>query len=886
MGLTRLALRNPAALSVVVAVIALFSVISVTRLPIQLFPNIDRPELGIFTGWRAASPREVEAEIIDPIERELRGAPGLTSMQSWSNVGGGFIQLQFALGTDMTSAFGDVLGRLQRVRGLPSEADRPRIQSGDGNGAAGETLIFLFLQRLNGRAENGFELSQFANDRLRPEFEAIEGVSGVDVNGDYGEEVLRIEFDPHLAAERGVSIDDLAQTINQSNNISGGTVNVGRRSYTIRFEGRFDASTIEDTVITWNNGAPVRLRDVASVVVEPDSQGGVVYQNGNPAIGMRILREPGANTLAAIDALTKKLDELNNGALKDLGYSIQKSFDPSVFIKRAIGLLTGSLLIGIVLAVAALWLFLRRAKATLLIAASIPISLMATIVVLSVTGRTINVISLAGLAFATGMVLDAAIVVLENYVRLRQGNDTTPSTAAEHAVGQVSGALFASTVTTVAVFIPVIFFEDVEGQIFADLALTIAIAVCFSLLTALTVLPTGAAVFLKTGAASRGTGSNMTGLFSSRIPNVIMSLTDGKRARQGWIFGLTALPIGLGVLLWPDLNYLPPVKRDAVDGFISFPSGSNTETIQAEFAEIVVERLQPYMDGDKEPALKNYYLYTGPWGGNIGIRAKDQSDVQRLNDIVNNEILAGFPDTRVFARQGDLFGQFGGGAQLRLDLQSDDFDALTMAVPDVIAQLETSLSGSNIWPNPDPQSVSPEIRLLPNDRRLSELGMTRNNVSQAVRAMGDGLWLGEFFHDGGRLDVYLQAREWTAPEFLESAPLSTPTGSVITLGEVASVERGVGPQQIRRQNGRRTISLGVNPPDGASLSDTLNTIREKSEREIYDLLPEGSTMIYQGEADSLQRAIINLGSNFSLAIAILFLILAAMFRSLKDAAFV
>ena len=402
----------------------------------------------------------------------------------------------------------------------------------------------------------------------------------------------------------------------------------------MRFEGRFTADQLNETILAWRDGAPIKLGDIAEVSVGPDSRGsGVVYQNGNPAIGMNILREPGSNTLEAIDALTEVIDELNAGPLASMGYAIHKSFDPSVFIKRAISLLTSNLMIGIMLAVAALWLFLRRTMATFIIAAAIPICLMATIVALSLFGRTINVISLAGLAFATGMVLDAAIVVLENFVRMREEGKSSFE-AAEAAVGQVFGALFASTVTTVAIFIPIMFFEDVEGQLFADLALTIAIAVSFSLIVAVTLLPTGARVFLKNNEKA---AVSKRPAITERIADFVMNMTSTNTRRLAIVGGLTVVPIVIGFLLWPQLNYLPPVKRDAVDGFISFPSGASVDVVREEFAEVVVERLQPYMDGEKEPALRNYYMFTGAWGGNIGVRVNDQSRIDEMVKIVNEE---------------------------------------------------------------------------------------------------------------------------------------------------------------------------------------------------------------------------------------------------------
>ena len=333
----------------------------------------------------------------------------MTKMQSWSNAGGVWMNLEFALGTDMDQAFTEVNSRLQRVRGLPAEADRPRVNLGGGGGNAGETLIFLFLQKLPGNTSENVRLSEFADQRIAPEIEAVPGVAGIDVNSDDGEEIVSIEFDPFLAAQLGITLDEISQNVNRSTDVTGGSVEVGRRNYTLRFEGRFNAEQLNETILAWRNGAPVKLGDIAEVAVKPDERGGVVYQNGNPAIGMRVIREPGSNTLEAIDALTVVLDELNAGPLAEMGYAIHKSFDPSVFIKRAISLLTNNLMLGIMLAVGALWLFLRRTAATFVIASAIPICLMATIVILNLTGRSINIISLAGLAFATGMVLDAAI---------------------------------------------------------------------------------------------------------------------------------------------------------------------------------------------------------------------------------------------------------------------------------------------------------------------------------------------------------------------------------------------------------------------------------------------------------------------------------------------
>ena len=531
MNTTRFFVKNPAITLSLICLLLMLGAVSLQKLPVQLLPSIDRPVLGVQVSWRAASPREIESEVVEPIERELRGISGMTDLTSFSNSGRAFINLEFALGTDMDQTFTEVSSRLQRVRGLPADAERPRI-SRNGGGNSAESLIFLFVQRAEDSSIPLDDFQDFIENNIAPEFEGIEGVGGIDVNRNGGEHIVSVEFDPFLAAQLGLSIDSIIANINRSTDVSGGSVGVGRRDFTLRFEGRYEANQLQDTILAWRNNAPIRLGDVAKVTVGPDEARGVVYQNGSPALGMRLLREPGSNTLQAIEQVLKKMDNLNQNLTPLYGIAIEKSFDPSVFIQRAVALLTGNMAIGILLAVGCLWLFVRRIRATLLIASAIPICLLATFIVLNAFGRTINVISLAGLAFATGMVLDAAIVMLESYVRkIDQGLSGVK--AALESVRQIGGALLASTVTTIVIFVPIVFFEDVEGQLFADLALTIAIAVAFSFLVALFLLPAGAANLIRHRESDASDDVSRWDALTDRL----MRLTDSPGKRHSWVIG-------------------------------------------------------------------------------------------------------------------------------------------------------------------------------------------------------------------------------------------------------------------------------------------------------------------------------------------------------------
>ena len=241
MNTTRFFVKNPAITASVICLLILLGFVSVTKLPIQLLPTIDRPVLGVQVSWRAASPREIESEIVEPIERELRGISGMTDLVSFSNPGNAFINLEFALGTDMDQTFTEVASRLQRVRGLPADAQRPQI-SRNGGGNSAESLIFLFVQRATDSSIALDELQDFVENNIAPEFEGIEGVGGINVNQNGGSHVISVKFDPFIAAQLGLSIESIIANINRSNDVSGGSVGVGRRDFTLRFEGRYRAN--------------------------------------------------------------------------------------------------------------------------------------------------------------------------------------------------------------------------------------------------------------------------------------------------------------------------------------------------------------------------------------------------------------------------------------------------------------------------------------------------------------------------------------------------------------------------------------------------------------------------------------------------------------------
>ena len=879
-NLTEKSLKSPVAVAVGVGLIIVLGLVALIRLPVQLFPDIEEPVIGIFTGWRAAAPTEVESELIEPQEQALRGLAGLQEIQSFANAGGAFINLEFAIGTDMGRTLIDVIARMNQLPPLPRDADAPRISLGEnGGGGPNETLSWFFVQLKPGTPGPVENYRREVEDLMRSRVESIPGVGTINVNAGAPDE-LRIEFDPYRAAELGIPIPSIVDVAGSADDVSGGFAELGRRQYTLRFAGRYQPADLGELVLDWRDGRPVRLADVATISVERGDRNSLAVQNNNPAIAIQILKESGADVLATLNAVKAEIGELREGPLAEMGLAIEQSFDPSVFINQALGLVGGNLVAGVILAIGVLWLFLRQFRSTLLVGVAIPVSVLATVLVMMVTGHSLNVISIAGIAFAVGMTLDAATIVLESILAGRE-RGLSPTQAALEGATRVWPALLASTLTTIIVFLPVIFMNNVEGQLFADLALTISVAIAVSLVMAMTVLPVAAARWLQPSAATQKAAE-----WPRRLGERMAALTDSPRQRKITIASCLIAPAVLTWALLPPIDYLPPVKRDAIDGFFQFPPGMNVDAIEQEVVQPMVKRLAPYMAGEKEPRLKNYYILIFPGGGTIGARPLDPSKIDELGKVINEEITVGFPDLQVFAQQGNLFGGFGDGRNIEVRLQSADFDALlasARATQDVITE---KMPGAEVRSFQDLELSEPELRLVPDDRRISESGWTRANVATVVRALGDGVWVGEHFDGDRRLDMILRASGWDSPDALAAVPVATPTGGVVPLGELVRIEPTVSSTGLRRVDGRRTIGINVVAPPGTSLQQAMQKLETDVDPAIRPLLPPDGGIRYAGDAGSLETALADMRVNIGLALLVLFLVMAALFRSARDSALV
>ncbi len=874
MTLTKLSLSNPVAVIVACILIAIFGVLSLVRLPIQMAPEISRPEITVRTGWRASSPNEIESEIVEPQEDVLRSIPGLLKMQSTANYGSGFINLQFEIGTDMNRALIEVMNRLNQVPRYPVDADEPIISLG---GDSFEKVIAWWGITAKPGNDRPIESYQdFVEDTVITRLERVPGVSRVGSFGGRRHEV-RITFDPFKAANIGLDLTGISSELGNNADVSAGLNEVGRREYTLRFSGKYDVSSLGELVLDWRAGKPVLLKDIARIEMVMMDATNVLHQNGKPSIAINATPESGVNVYEVMDGLKAVVSDLAANELDRAGLQIFQDSDVTVYISSSVRMVRNNLLLGITLAVVVLWWFLRKFRATLIVSLAIPLCLLISFMVLGFTNRTLNIISLAGLAFATGMVLDAAIVVLENIFRQREAG-LSGNEASLRGVTQVWGALLASTATTVAIFMPVIFLQNEAGQLFSDLAVTISGAIAASLLVAVTVLPTAAANWIK-GAAIDDHHRNWWHWITSHI----MTWTDTSRRRWGWVAGLTVIPVVLALALVPPADYLPEGKRNFIFAFMMTPPGIGTQTAGRELIDVIDQRLEPYMKGEKQPQLRNYFLGTARgWGTFLGGEAVDPAEVGALIDVFNSEITTGFPDTFGFASRVPVFGGSRGGRQIDIDLSAESFESLLAAGRAGFFRVTQALPGANVRPLPGLELAEPEIRLVPDDRKIAEVGWNRSRMATIVRAMGDGAFLGEYFDGTRRYNVVMRAENWYSPEELAALPVATPRGDVVSLGELSRVVRTAGPSQIRRIDRKRTLTLQVTPPSDLAMEEALDIIKEQVAPAIQDGMPEGGTVKYRGTAEALDEALSSMSGSFLLAVVILYLLISALFRSFRD----
>ena len=787
------------------------------------------------------------------------------------------------------------------------------------------------------------KLRRFTEDVVEARLERVPGVSDVYTYGGLEEE-LEIVLDPEALAIRQLTVLDVLTALRgQNKDTSGGDIWEGKRRWVIRTLGQFrDNTQVEELIVAMPNQVPVYLGDVAEVRIGYKKADSVARRYGERNNGLGIQRRVGANVIEVMKGIREAVAELNAGVLAQKDLELYQYYDETEYINSAISLVTDNIFLATSLTMIVLMLFLHRSVKTMLaipvlvcssvmavyispwfflltlglivgfglwfgrgalvIGIAIPVSSVATFLALGIAGRSFNVISLAGMAFAVGMLVDNAVVVLENiHRRIQQGEPSFQ--AAVSGTKEVAGAIIASTLTTVAVFLPVVFVEDTSGQLFRDIALAISFAVIFSLVCATTLMPTAAARLYLDFKQEDSSQINklrwLNRLGSGGVEGIVrlnqMIQRSAVRAVSFVAFVLLAVVV-LTIVLWPKLEYLPAGNRNMVFIRMSPPPGYNMDELM-EMGKEIEEDLEPIWNANPQeedqmdfPVIAYYFFSARTSGVAMGVQAYDPLRVAELMPRLKT-YGDKFPGTRVVASQASLFGRgFSGGRTIDVEITGRDLEKLIGIGGEVIDRLQSGKDGvpsrladAQMFPRPSLDLSSPEIHLIPDKVACAELGVTADELGYTVDAFVDGAYAGDFFYGGDKVDITLKGDRVVdlRTQDLEDLPIATRSGKLVPLSALADIEYSSGPEQIMRRERLRAITIQVTPPPEIALEEAMDIIKNDV---VQPMLKDGSmgtgnVITLSGAADKLNQTWESLRWNLLLALVITYLLMAALFES-------
>lgn len=887
----RFSIQNPATVLVGVILAFLFGAIGLLRMPYQLSPTVTEPEITVATAWTGATPYEVERDIIEEQEKVLKGIPGLIEMESSSETGRGQVTLRFAVGTDVDNALLRVSNKMNEVPTYPQTADKPIISA---TGSNTNPVIWMVLKTREGNANPIDTYRTYFENDVRQYLERVSGVAELFIGGGTERE-MHVVVDPARLAAKDMTMGQLTAALQSANvNVSAGEMDLGRRTWRIRAVAEFKSpQDIEDVVLRSDGSRRVRLSDVGHAEFGFARRTVAMMHNRAPGMAIGVRPEPGANILELTDQVNAVADSLNAGILKDQGIFLDWVYDQRPYINGAIDLVQRNILIGGVLAIGVLLLFLRSITATVVVGAAIPISVVGSFFFMDLFGRNLNVVSLAGISFAVGMLVDNAIVVLENIDRHRKTLGKRPFDAAYDGAREVWGAVLASTLTTVAVFLPVVFIEEEAGQLFKDISIAVTCAVLLSLFVSVSVIPMFSRTLMRLAARrERATGAMVragaaVGRVGGRLVDVLMALVSRAIATPASRLFTVGLLTGFALLatwaFFPKMEYLPQGNRNLVLNILIPPPGLSVAEYEANGRK-VFDQLDPFLQGRQPPGLpgiKNCF-YVGHPGFNIfGVISDEEQRAGELIPFLTG-VCNSLPGVFGVSIQAGIFQtRLGEGRSINVDLSGDEVERLVAAGGAFYGAISSAVPGARIRPVPSLELTFPEVRILPDREKVRAAGLTAEDVGLALDVLMDGRKVGEFKEEGKKkIDLALTAsrQDMATPEDLYAALLYAPGGTSIPVASLAELTRTQGITSIRHLERRRTITLQVTPPEAVPLQEAMETIAGPVADGVRGMgLLSGVSLRLSGAADKLTTTRRVMQWDFLLAVVITYLLMSALF---------
>lgn len=880
MNITTLAVKRPVATTMIFLVIIILGFMGFRFLPIDLLPSIEYPILSISTSYPNVGPEEIENILTDRIENAVASVPNLEEVRSSSSEGRSRVTLEFSQGTNIDAAANDVRAALDRVRGsFPPEVDTPRLFKFDPDNFP---VVILGAQSQRGMEQ----LTHLLEREISQRFEQIPGVGSVDVFGGVHREI-QVQLKRDRLASSHLSATDVQNALQRENvTLPGGDMREGVNDMYVRTRGEYQSiDEIANTIITVIDNQPIRVKDIAEVKDGYEDINRVVRIDGKPMVRMGIRKQTGSNTVAVAKQVRRVVNQINQER-SDLNLFVV--IDQSEFIQNSINNVQQSALWGGLLAILILYIFLRNGTTTFIIALSIPISLIATFGLLYFDNLTLNQMSFGGLALGIGLIVDNAIVVLENIVRHRE-NKEAPVDSALVGTKQVAGAIIASTLTTLVIFLPVVFMQTISGMLFRELALVVVFALLCSLLVALTLVPMLSSRFLKIRGDKPGKDEQPSRKLRwlRNLESGYHKLLIGAVHHKGIVYAITGGLLLMTVLLFPliPVELAPQTDADEISLDLQMAQGTNVAVVNEYLKQM------EQMVRDNTPMDQVEHLTTEIRGGNaeveIALKSGDERTISSfaLADDIRQKVVGRIPgaDIRVTAQSGlwmlrRLFGS-GGAEAVELQVRGYDLDLANQIAQNVKKVMEQIPEIADV--RIDRREGRPEQNLIVDREVIADLGLSVNQIARVIQTNVGGSRAG-VFREGGEeypIMVRLQPSDRLHTLDLSNVSVRTQTGQIIPVSAVVHTERRRSPTSIQRINGRRVTTITANLEAGVALGDVI----KKLQPELRDIsLPQDFSLVFSGEYEEQQKAKSDFAISIIMALLLIYMVMAAQFERFLD----
>ena len=869
MNLSELSIRRPVLATVIILIIIIFGIIGYSSLPVREYPNVDNPIISVQVSYPGANAEVIENQITEPLEQQINGIPGIRSLISRSSQGSSRITVEFELSIDMETAANDVRDKVSIAqRYLPRDADPPTVAKAD---ADSDPIMQITVQS---PTRSMLELSEIADLTVKERLQTIQNVSAVEIWGEY-RYAMRLWLDPIKMASFNITPMDVKSALDRENvELPAGSIEGDQISQSIRTMGLMETpEEFNNLILKEDDFRIVRFRDVGYAELDAADRQNILRRNGTPMVSAVIIPQPGANHINIADEVKLRIEQMQKDLPEDVVLDV--AFDNTKFIRASIKEVEETVFVAFILVVLIIFFFLRNLRVTLIPTVVIPISLIGIFFVMYLAGFSINVLSMLAIVLAVGLVVDDAIVVVENiYQKVENGMDSVEASIVGSK--EIFFAVVSTTITLVAIFFPIVFLEGMTGRLFREFSIVISGAVLISSFVALSFVPMLSSKILKARRKKSRFYDLTEGMFEGMNLIYKKGLTSFLNIKW-FVFPIVIVSAILIVVLWgviPD-EMAPLEDRSQITIRSSAPEGATYEYIR-DYTDIISD-IADSVAYDKE---SNITMIRGGFGM-VRIVLKDMKDRDRSQMEIANQISTAVRNenaARAFVQQQSTFGGRRAGMPIQYVLQAPNIEKLQEFIPPFLERMNASPYFQ--MADVDLKFTKPETRINIDRDKAALLGVSTRDIGQTLQYALSGQRMGYFYMNGKQYQILgeINRQQRNTPVDLRTIYIKNNTGKMIQMDNLVKLEESVAPPQLFRYNRFNSATLTAALAPGYSLGEGL----EEMDRIAADVLDESFRTALEGESRNFRESSSSLLFAFGLAILLIFLVMAAQFESFKD----